>query len=677
MALAGVVATSCTQEHIDAQYIPGNAVAPTLGEISGGVLESTGADLNVEYTKAEFGVNTAHAHTLYISTTEDMAKMKKVKASFGDNKIAITQADLNIVALDFVEADTEAEFFFQIIANLNTDKGAAVESTNLYSNIVKATFTTYNADVLPTEKFAYVWVIGDYCGWSHDKTQFLFDYKANDKTFSGVIDFADAEGNSLAANGFKLTGIAGWDDTCNWGEEKEAESADEASSVQLITGGGSANIKRFAKRFYGFEFDKSSLVLKKNWGADQIGIIGLNGDWSNDIVMEYNAKWTRFYADIEVADDCSMKFRADAAWDLNWGAAAFGLEGDADGNIVVAAGKYRVYFNPEAGLLEFSANKFGTEEDLTFETTEPEEDENEEASTAEAGKFGLIGVNGDWAKDIYMYAVDGGLYYSPVVTMEGEFKIRYNNNWDVERCGTFANVGEPFEVKQGGDNIKVPSGTYVVAYDSVAETVTIIDATKGWGIIGDALANGWASDTYYAFEGEDGVFTAVAYVTEKGFKFRKNANWDEANYGGTFVKFGEAFKAENGGGNISIAEALGEAAGAWVTITLDTTAETITINNLFTGRWSVIGDINGTAWNSDVLMWFDGTVWKSAPFIANGGFKLRKDGDWAENFGGTFAEFDAAFKAEAGGSNIDAGKDKQVTVVYNPTDATITVSEFK
>ena len=338
MALAGLTMASCTQEHIDVQYIPGNAVAPVLGDIQGCALEDGGADIVVEYTKADFGVATAQAHNLYVSKSEDMADMKKAKATFGDTNITLKQADLNVTALDFAAAGEEVDFYFAIIANLNTDKGAAVAGTELKSNVVKATFKSYVADVLPTEKFEKVWVIGDYCGWDHSKTQFLFDYNSTGTTYSGVVDFADAEGVSKAANGFKLTGVAGWDDTCNWGLEDNTTAEAEATSLQLITGGGSQDIKCYAKRFYGFEYDKSSMVLKKSWGADQIGVIGLNGDWNNDIVMEYNPVWTRFYVDIEATGDTEMKFRADAGWDLNWGVDC-AQGGD---NIPVAAGKYRV-----------------------------------------------------------------------------------------------------------------------------------------------------------------------------------------------------------------------------------------------------------------------------------------------------------------------------------------------
>lgn len=528
MALAGLTMASCTQEHIDVQYIPENAVAPTLGTIEGCDLSDGGADIVVEYTKADFGVATGSAHNLYISKSEDMADMKKAKASFTDNTITLTQADLNVVALDFAEAGAEVDMYFAVVANLNTDKGAEVAGTQLKSNVVKATFKSYVADVLPTEKFEKVWVIGNYCGWDHGKTQFLFDYNSTGTTFAGVVDFAGADGVSMAADGFKLTGVAGWDDTCNWGLEDNTTAEAEAASLQLITGGGSQDIKAYAKRFYGFEFDKTTLVLKKSWGADQIGIIGLNGDWETDIVMEYNPKWTRFYADIEAPADTEMKFRADGGWDLNWGVDC----AQGGGNIPVAAGNYRVYFNPATGLIEFNASAYGKTEDTTQGgNTEPEP----EGPVTEPDRWGVVGTITEWGTqaDLYMSEVAENLFVRMGVTVTDAdaFKVRFNNDWNINYGAAgdvepFAvTVGEELTLVSGGKNLSAPAGTYDIFFNIVDFKIWVMPEGETPGGVevkdikfyADVTATGWTNCNIYGWGdlGEyGGTWPGTALSTE-------------------------------------------------------------------------------------------------------------------------------------------------------------------
>ena len=517
LALAGVAATSCTQEHIDVQYIPENAVAPVLGEIKGCALEDGGADIVVEYTKADFGVATAQAHNLYVSKSEDMADMKKAKATFGDTTITLKQSDLNVTALDFAAAGEEVDFYFAIVANLNTDKGAAVAGSNLQSNVVKATFKSYVADVLPVEKYAKMYVVGTLNGWDHAAVEkefdFLYNYDAgNANIYAGIIDLR--EPNSAAE--FKLTGGA-------WGSDEHsmdgAQDA-EATTVRLVAGGGD-NINVWqTKRFYGAEFDKGAPSIKKLWAADQIGVIGLNGDWENDIVMEYNAKWTRFYVDIEATADTEMKFRADAGWDLNWGV---GCANGGD-NIPVAAGKYRVYFNPVSGLIEFSASKYGTEEDTSANGGSTTPDEPQGPAT-EPDRWGVVGTLTSWggAADLYMSEVGDNLFVRMGVTLtaEDQFKVRFNNDWAVNagaegEVEPFAvTVGEELALVGGGKNLSAPAGTYDIYFNAESYKMWVMNSgetpggveVKSIKIYGDLSATGWTNANAWIWDAAGANYT--------------------------------------------------------------------------------------------------------------------------------------------------------------------------
>ena len=645
IALTGLAFASCTQEHIDVQYNPENAVAPTLGAIEGCELSDGGADIVVEYTKADFGVATANAHNLYISKSEDMADMKKAKAAFADATITLTQADLNVVALDFAEAGAEVDLYFAVVANLNTDKGAAVAGSDLMSNVVKATFKSYVADVLPTEKFDKVWVIGNYCGWSHDNTQFLFDYNATGTTFAGIVDFADAEGVSLANTGFKLTGIAGWDDTCNWGEETKATEADEPASIQLITGGGSQDIMRYAKRFYAFEFDNTTLVLKKAWGADQIGIIGLNGDWDNDIVMEYNAKWTRFYADIDVAEATEMKFRADAAWDINWGVDCV-MGGD---NIAVPAGKYRVYFNPVTALIELNAKNYGTEEDTGAGTGTTPEPPTETT-------YGLIGDFNGWGEpDVDLVARGDGWYVTTALEVgaDGKFLIRLNDAWSNKfgfaEADTFVTVDAKNALTAEGQDMWIAAGTYDFYFNPEASELYVMTAgaadptlpsdAKAVKVYADVKAAGWENCNIYGW-GDLGEFAgswAGSAMTAEGDYFVYQ--FDATAYGKTV-----SIVLNNGNGDQSVdikdivlnddvvITLTDNEGGKWnytvngeAPVTPEPPAET---------TYGLIGDFNG--WGEDVDLVARGDGWyvtEALNIPAEGKLLIRLNDAWDEKYG--------------------------------------------
>ena len=651
MALAGLTMASCTQEHIDVQYIPENAVAPTLGTIEGCDLSDGGADIVVEYTKADFGVATGSAHNLYISKSEDMADMKKAKASFTDNTITLTQADLNVVALDFAEAGAEVDMYFAVVANLNTDKGAEVAGTQLKSNVVKATFKSYVADVLPTEKFEKVWVIGNYCGWSHDKTQFLFDYNSTGTTFAGVVDFAGADGVSMAADGFKLTGVAGWDDTCNWGLEDNTTAEAEAASLQLITGGGSQDIKAYAKRFYGFEFDNTTLVLKKSWGADQIGIIGLNGDWENDIVMEYNPKWTRFYADIEAPADTEMKFRADAAWDLNWGVDC----AQGGGNIPVAAGNYRVYFNPATGLIEFNASAYGKTEDTTQGgNTEPEP----EGPVTEPDRWGVVGTITEWGTqaDLYMSEVAENLFVRMGVTVTDAdaFKVRFNNGWDINYGAAgdvepFAvTVGEELELVSGGKNLSAPAGTYDIFFNIVDFKIWVMPEGEAPGGVevkdikfyADVTATGWTNCNIYGW-GDLGEYggtwpgTALSTETIDGKEYYAYT-FDASAIGKTIsVIFNNGSEQTVDISNIVLDKDYiftlteKDANGKWLATINGETPEKPAVTT-----YGLLGDFNG--WGEDVDLVDRGDGWyvtEALSIAAEGKLLIRLNDAWDEKYG--------------------------------------------
>lgn len=396
-AVAGL-SSACQEELEHVVYNPENVVAPVLNaveDIEITVDELSEGNVKFSWEAADFGVAAQVYYSLDMSAevegqTKTVNLFKNVSGKEGSASFEKINGHL---LYDFNFAAGEpGEVSFTLYAGLKVGATYA-------SNVVKANATAAIAE----RTYPTVWVIGDYCGWDHGKTQFLYDYDGVDDVYSGLVDFGEK-----AANGFKLTGIAGWDDTCNWGEETKATEADEPAKVQLITGGGSQDIKRYAKRFYSFSFSKKTLELTNNYGFDKVGIIGLNNDWNNDIEMEFNAAAQKqvFYADVEVAAATEFKFRMDGVWDLNFGGDMKALTVNGD-NIAIEPGNYRIYLNmnnPAAITCSLDTRMYGKEEGgVVTPEPEPEPEPTPDPELPEGARaINILCVNPGWeAANLY------------------------------------------------------------------------------------------------------------------------------------------------------------------------------------------------------------------------------------------------------------------------------------
>ncbi len=479
--LVAVMAASCVEEESFIQVDTDSFLAPVLNDFTPAITELTEAQAaetyaTVQFTAADYGVASSINYTLYASVAgTDFAKEKQVGMPVTSPKteIKVTVLDVNkvLTSLNCVPG-TEVELDFRVKAEWMGEK-VPVDGSSLYSNAVQASAVPYNME----KTYDPVWVIGDYCGWSHDNTLFLWNYKEDGKIYTGLIDFgkADADGNivSAAKNGWKITGKAAWDDTCNWGEETKAKEADEPASIKLITGGGSQDIVRYAKRFYGFSFDKTSLELKKIVSFDQMGVIGLNGDWNNDIVMEYSKYKQRFYVDVEVPAETEFKFRADGKWDYNLGGDLEGLA-SGGGNITIGKGNYRIYLdmnNADVYTATISADAYGTQEGAAPVTPEPGPDQ----PSGKTVKMYFI-PTADWMGENITFAVwswatggDGSWYAMSDSDADGVYETEIPEEYDnIIFTSMNGDTDWDNKVNQTAD-LKVPTDG-MNAYDLATET---------------------------------------------------------------------------------------------------------------------------------------------------------------------------------------------------------------
>ena len=768
--LAAAAFSSCVEENL-AVFNPDETQAQVLGEIAGVALAADGEDLTATYDPAAFSVTSPVAYNFYLAPAGSEEGVK-LASTIADGTITFKQKDLNSAILNLgAAADAPFSLDFWLVGYLCNDKGAAIAGTEVKSNVVTASFTPYSADLDDKDIYEHIWIIGSGAsvgGWDHGKVyQYLYNYNKDGNTFEGLIDYGED-----AASGWKLTGIAGWDDSCNWGSEAQAEDA-EASSIVLISSGGSKDIKCYSKRFYKWSFDKTSLTLKMVYGFNNVGLVGdLPGsNWDPadpNLKMEYNAYKHRFYIDYTFENETQMKFTCDDDWTLNWG------DGCAAGgnNILAPAGSYRIYLDLNAMEYKFDANMFGKEEpglpagggeepapawsiigtvngtswDTDFDLTEKESGvwtysgltltetdefklrkdhawtesvggpEANATSTIDATNpydvykpvlgtafatgsmniavqaagtydvvydtnagtitvsehvsgwslIGVINEDTSWSVDVDMVETSPGLWVSPVVTINGEFKIRFNKDWDVNRGGKLQSLDLPFAVENNGDNITVPTPgeKYVVTYYAAAEAVVIQSVSTSWSLIGQVDGSNWDKDIIMHKTGET-TWSAACKVSGE-YKLRFGADWS-VNRGASgamapldgYYSFGLAAD----GANLKLDE------GCYAFV-YDSATEKLDVYP----TWGLIGDVFGTGWSADFLMYRDADgnfVYSNA--VLGGEWKLRFNGGWDVNRGGKLEALDTPFAVENNGSNIASPGAGLYNVVYNSKEETVTV----
>lgn len=357
LAAATGLLSACQKLDEVKAYDPDKVVAPVLHALPGEIVitpDNMGSTQTFTWDAADFGVRTQINYSIEASYN-DGAKLVLFTGMNGTSSEQTYESLNNILALSVedgglgVPSGEPTDVDFYISATIGTD------FEKFYSAPATVRMTVTTAE----RTYPQVWVIGDYCGWNFDNAQGLFCFSGDEVTYEAIVDLGEK-----AANGFKLSGEAGWNDACNWGTDGDAAAPEtEAPSITLISSGGSGNIMVFSKRFYRFVFDRSTLTLSNKLSFNSMGIIGdaTPGGWDTDTEMNFDTQKQRFWVDVTLTAG-EFKFRADNDWAINFGGADGRLSQNGD-NIKATAGNYRVYatLNNSAEITyELNAGDYGT-----------------------------------------------------------------------------------------------------------------------------------------------------------------------------------------------------------------------------------------------------------------------------------------------------------------------------
>lgn len=664
-------------------YVPENAVAPVLNsiDVAQSVLVEDGTYGTAKFTPADYGMNFAVQYVLFADPlSSDFSSEKRVASlnySAGmDPQISIPANALNSILISAgLPANEETVVNFRIKSVVQGESGAVSGIADLVSNGLSSKVTPFEAE----KEYPKVWLPGSANGWSHQKCQHLFNFAEDEVKYQGVTDF----GEDHASNQFKLTGAAGWDnDTGNWGVSDPSAAA-ESASITLLNGSNDNITQYTANRYYHFTFDKPSLGLKMDYGFNQVGVIGLNGDWDNDIVMQMNSKQV-FYADVDVAAATEFKFRLDAAWGTNWGGSMEDLKNNGD-NIPIEAGKYRIYLNinnSDKVTCSLNPDMYGKDEDEGGEEPQP----------AFEG-WSLIGIGGDWENDVDM-AQAGEFWFIKNLTIAAtdQFKFRKAHDW-AENIGAPGDVepfvvtlGQSYEGVAGGKNLGVPAdGTYDLYVNPTTKVFYVMEPgvvpaeIATWGLVGSNINNwGETPDLVMEFENDLLVRKNVTLTTGSQFKLRYQNNWD-VNRGAPgsvepyIMTADKGIRATAGGKNLGVAED-----GSY-DIWYDVVNEIIYVvkaGAALPQTWGVVGDFTSWGEKPDVAMVEeDGMiVARNIALQTTNQYKVRFNKDWGVNRGapGDVEPFvitlGEPLAATAGGKNMAVPEDGMFDIYYDQTN---------
>ena len=530
LAAAAGLFCGCQELEMVRTYAPEDVVAPALHSIMQGetaveeitvTSENMGELVTFTWDAADFGVKTQINYAVEAAYGADtIAVLTGLTSTSAQMTYEVLNAPLALAAEDGglgIPVDSPTEVNFLVSATIGDTFG------KYYSEGVPVTMTVTQAE----RTYPMVYVLGGFSDWENGQIQKLFSFSNDEINYVGIIGF-----NGKAANGFKIRGTeTGWSDDSNWGIDSSAEAPEEeAASIQLISSGGSSDIKAYSKNFYRFSFNRSTLVLTNELSFDQLGVVGDLTGWADgaDIVMNFDDEKQVFWADVEFP--------------------AEGTEGLLDGsaNIKAPAGNYRLYVNlnnPDEMTWELNAADYGTggdeepdpkpEPETTWrvhgQTVEfPEWGDVEMVSAssnmvaykaegvevAANSQFGFLDPDGQW------YAVDNGF-----AAGANPYNVTIGTAFTVSTTATNANIVEAgtydyWILPELGRGYVTETG---VKPEYVPETYGICGTVNGWGDIGDLAMT--EEGGYYVRKG-------VVLTTTDQFKIRYNNEWnDAANYG--------------------------------------------------------------------------------------------------------------------------------------------------
>lgn len=334
LAAIGLLVTSCERD-INEPVISSNPGAPALANLSMSAdftVNNGDSLITFTWSKADFGFQSSTTYAIQVSPTSNFSKNVATLTSSNTLSATAKIKDLNTLILSWnYNIGTPVSIYYRIAATVNPNVDT------LFTAAKNVSITPYDAVI----NYPMVYAPGSYQGWApgNDNGK-LFSYNFDSK-YQNTIRFVNGSDATIE---FKITSAASWSGT-NWGGTLTKTGS--SYSGTLDPSGGNFQI---VPGTYVVNVDVNALTISLT-KTDDWGIIGsacANG-WNSSVPMFYNGQRKVWEITTNLVAG-EFKFRANDAWDLNYGdnGADGTLEAGGANIAIAASGNYTIRFDPVA-----------------------------------------------------------------------------------------------------------------------------------------------------------------------------------------------------------------------------------------------------------------------------------------------------------------------------------------
>jgi starch-binding outer membrane protein SusE/F len=303
LTAATVFFTSCKKDEVQAFLKPVGGMNLTSTQSTLVLLQANAANTAATFAwdKANFGYDAGITYTLQFCKGGTNFATATTTAINMETKLAktFTVGELNAKMQDIIPYGSPQA----VQARVKADVGSGVAP--IYSNVINLTITSYR-DIVNYNFPQALWIAGNYQGWSPSTAPKIVDKFASGTTgsgYDGYINFTDPNPE------FKMVKGPDWS-FGDFGAGSTPGSLGSSGNLKLTDGAG---VYRITANTSGMTWTNTKITT---WG-----IIGdaTAGGWGSSTPMTFNPADGTWTLTTNLVGGKELKFRANNAWDINFG----------------------------------------------------------------------------------------------------------------------------------------------------------------------------------------------------------------------------------------------------------------------------------------------------------------------------------------------------------------------